>query len=69
MNLILMLPLAKSSWLVLALTPQVGSSLVSAKFYLADLISNTIITADISSWREERERESPNGRLSYQAGH
>ena len=57
LNLIVMLPLpplAKSSWLVLAVSPQVGPGLVSAKFYLANLLTNTIITALIcsGSWWE-----------------
>ena len=55
LNLIVMLPppppppLAKSSWLVLAVSPQVGPSLVWAKFYLANLLTNTVITALICS--------------------
>ena len=58
MNLILMLPLAKSSWSVLALTPQVSTGLVRAKFYLADIFSKTIRSADMCRWREAGRRVS-----------
>ena len=58
LNLILMLPLAKSSWSVLALTPQVSTGLVRAKFYLADIFSKTIRSADMWRWREAGRRVS-----------